>query len=223
MRAIWKGSISFSLVNIPISLYSATKREELNFRLLRKSDLSPINYKRVAEADGKEVPWEEIVKGYEHEKGKFVVLKEEDFRRAGFQIAELNFGKIEEQLAAGIEACLNEVLDHLMLGVNGDAVPGESHHVDAMAVSVEAQVKSPVDHALLHEPFADAGMVHQVHGALFQNSRADASFNVIPALVFDDDRFYSGQMQQMRQHESSRPGADNSNLSAELLHKTYRA
>jgi len=53
MRAIWKGSISFSLVNIPISLYPATKREELHFRLLRKRDLSPINYKRVAEADAK--------------------------------------------------------------------------------------------------------------------------------------------------------------------------
>jgi DNA end-binding protein Ku len=56
MRAIWKGSISFGLVSIPIALYSATHREELKFRLLRKADLSPVSYKRVAEADGKEVP-----------------------------------------------------------------------------------------------------------------------------------------------------------------------
>jgi DNA end-binding protein Ku len=88
MRAIWKGSISFGLVNIPISLYPATKREELNFRLLRASDLSPINYKRVAEADGKEVPWDQIVKGYEYEKGKFVVLKDEDFRRADIEATQ---------------------------------------------------------------------------------------------------------------------------------------
>jgi DNA end-binding protein Ku len=88
MRAIWKGSISFSLVNIPISLYPATRREELKFRMLRKTDLSPINYKRVAEADGKEVPWEEIVKGYEYEKGKFVVLKDEDFRRADIEATQ---------------------------------------------------------------------------------------------------------------------------------------
>lgn len=88
MRAIWKGSISFSLVNIPISLYPATKREELNFRLLRAGDLSPINYKRVAEADGKEVPWDQIVKGYEYEKGKFVVLKEDDFRRADIEATQ---------------------------------------------------------------------------------------------------------------------------------------
>jgi DNA end-binding protein Ku len=88
MRAIWKGSISFSLVNIPISLYPATKREELNFRLLRASDLSPINYKRVAEADGKEVPWDQIVKGYEYEKDKYVVLKGEDFRRADIEATQ---------------------------------------------------------------------------------------------------------------------------------------
>ncbi len=74
MRAIWKGSISFGLVNIPIALYPATRREELSFRLLGKGDLSPVNYKRVAEKDGKEVPWEQIVKGYEYEKGKYVVL-----------------------------------------------------------------------------------------------------------------------------------------------------
>ena len=53
MRAIWKGSISFGLVNIPIALYPATRREDLKFRLLRASDLSPVNYKRVAEKDGK--------------------------------------------------------------------------------------------------------------------------------------------------------------------------
>jgi non-homologous end joining protein Ku len=61
-RAIWKGSISFGLVNIPIGLYPATRKEELKFRLLRKNDLSPVNYKRVAEKDGKEVPWDQLVK-----------------------------------------------------------------------------------------------------------------------------------------------------------------
>jgi DNA end-binding protein Ku len=88
MRAIWKGSISFGLVNIPIALYPATKKEDLRFRLLRKSDLSPVNYKRVAEADGKEVPWDEIVKGYEYEKGKYVVLKDEDFQRVDLEATQ---------------------------------------------------------------------------------------------------------------------------------------
>lgn len=88
MRAIWKGSISFSLVNIPIALYPATRREEIKFHLLRKSDLSPIKYRRVAEADNQEVPWEEIVKGYEYEKGQFVVIEEEDFKRADIEATQ---------------------------------------------------------------------------------------------------------------------------------------
>jgi len=87
-RAIWKGSISFGLVNIPIALYPATRWEELKFRLLRKSDLSPVNYKRVAEKDGKEVPWDQIVKGYEYEKGKYVVLKDEDFERVDLEATQ---------------------------------------------------------------------------------------------------------------------------------------
>src|SRR5437899_12866147 len=87
-RAIWKGSISFGLVNIPIALYPATRREELKFRLLRKGDLSPVNYKRVAEKDGKEVTWNQIVKGYEYEKGKYVVLRDEDFERVDLEATE---------------------------------------------------------------------------------------------------------------------------------------
>ncbi|MFL6542057.1 MAG: Ku protein [Chthoniobacterales bacterium] len=88
MRAIWKGSISFGLVNIPIALYPATRREELKFRLLRKSDHSPVNYKRVAQKDGREVPWDQIVKGYEYEKGKFVVLDEKDFQRVDLEATQ---------------------------------------------------------------------------------------------------------------------------------------
>src|ERR1700749_3066712 len=100
MRAIWKGSISFSLINIPIALYPATRREELKFRLLRARDLSPVNYKRVAEADGREVPWEQIVKGYEYQKGQFVVIKDEDFARVDVEATQtvgiLNFVKLTE-------------------------------------------------------------------------------------------------------------------------------
>jgi len=82
MAAIFKGSISFGLVNIPVAVYSATRgRDEVKFHLLRKGDLSPVRYQRVAEADGKEVAWENIVKGYEYEKGEFVVIDEADFER----------------------------------------------------------------------------------------------------------------------------------------------
>jgi DNA end-binding protein Ku len=100
MRAIWKGTISFGLVSIPVALYPALSDEALKFRLLRKSDLSPVNFKRVAEADGKEVPWAEVVKGYEYEKGKFVVLRDEDFKRVDVEATQsvdiINFVKVEE-------------------------------------------------------------------------------------------------------------------------------
>lgn len=100
MRVLWKGAITFGLVTIPVSLYPATHREELKFRLLRESDHSPVNYKRVAEADGKEVPWDKIVKGYEYEKGKFIILKEEDFKRVDVEATQtvdiINFVKLDD-------------------------------------------------------------------------------------------------------------------------------
>ncbi len=81
MRPIWKGSISFGLVYIPVAVYPATREEKLSFRQLRSSDLSPIRYKKVAEADSKEVTPDQIVKGFEYEKGRYVVLKDEDFAK----------------------------------------------------------------------------------------------------------------------------------------------
>ena len=81
MRAIWKGSINFGLVYIPVSVYPATKEEKISFRQLRATDLSPIRYKKVAEADQKEVPADQIVKGFEYEKGKWITLRDEDFEK----------------------------------------------------------------------------------------------------------------------------------------------
>ncbi len=81
MRPIWKGSISFGLVYIPVAVYPATREEKLSFRQLRATDLSPIKYKKVAEADAKEVAADQIVKGYEYERGHFVIMKEEDFAK----------------------------------------------------------------------------------------------------------------------------------------------
>lgn len=99
-RAIWKGSIGFGLVSIPVSVVPAMHREELKFNMLRESDHSRINYKRVAEADGKEVPWSKIVKGYEYEKGKYVVLKDADFARVDIEATQtvdiLAFVKLAE-------------------------------------------------------------------------------------------------------------------------------
>ena len=81
MRAIWKGSINFGLVYIPVSVYPATSEEKISFKQLRATDLSPIRYKKVAEVDQKEVPAAEIVKGYEYAKDQWVTLKDEDFEK----------------------------------------------------------------------------------------------------------------------------------------------
>src|SRR3954467_599911 len=88
-RGLWKGSISFGLVNVPVELYSAQKRESgLDLTLLDKRDMAPVGYQRVNKATGKEVPWEDVVKGYEYEDDKYVVLSEEDFRRANPEAAK---------------------------------------------------------------------------------------------------------------------------------------
>jgi inorganic pyrophosphatase len=74
--------------DLPNRLYKEIEQFFLKFRLLRKSDQSPVNYKRVAEADGKEVPWDQIVKGYEYEKGKFVIIKDADFARVDVEATQ---------------------------------------------------------------------------------------------------------------------------------------
>jgi DNA end-binding protein Ku len=86
MKALWKGALSFGLIHIPVQLFSASKgARELKFKLLHKKDLGEIRYARICKTDGKEVPWEEIVKGYEIEKGDFVILTEEDFQKIHIQ------------------------------------------------------------------------------------------------------------------------------------------
>ena len=81
MRSMWKGSIVFGLVNIPVKLYVATQDQELKFNLLHKKDNSEIKYVRVCKLEDKEVPWEEIVKGYEVSKGKYVIFDDKDFEK----------------------------------------------------------------------------------------------------------------------------------------------
>ncbi|HST59297.1 MAG TPA: Ku protein, partial [Longimicrobium sp.] len=81
-RAIWKGSISFGLVQIPVGLFSAASPDELSFRQLDKRNLSPIGYKKYNKATGQEVDGDDIVKGYEYEDERYVLVSDEDLRRA---------------------------------------------------------------------------------------------------------------------------------------------
>ena len=81
-RPIWSGTLSFGLLNIPVSLMSGERRTDISFRMLDSRDNSPIRYERVNAESGEEVPWKEIVKAFEYSKGNYVVLEEEDFKRA---------------------------------------------------------------------------------------------------------------------------------------------
>jgi DNA end-binding protein Ku len=87
-RAIWKGAISFGLVNIPVALMPATQRHELSFHQLDPQDKAPIGYKRVNKETGEEVPWNRIVKGYEHKRGEYVVVEEDELRAADVEATQ---------------------------------------------------------------------------------------------------------------------------------------
>jgi DNA end-binding protein Ku len=100
MATIWKGAITFGLVNIPVELRPAVRTDRLSFRMLHAADMAPVKYERVCSADAEPVPWSEIVKGYEYAKGKFVVMTPEDFEQAKLEKSKtidiIDFAKDEE-------------------------------------------------------------------------------------------------------------------------------
>jgi DNA end-binding protein Ku len=85
MRPFWSGALSFGLVNIPVRLYSATAGKALDLDYLHKTDKSPIRYARVCREDGKEIPYEDIVRGYEYREGDYVILTDEDFKKVNLK------------------------------------------------------------------------------------------------------------------------------------------
>ncbi|PYR62246.1 MAG: Ku protein [Acidobacteria bacterium] len=99
-RALWKGSITFGLVNIPIELHTAVRDHRPHFRMLHATDKSPVRFERVCIRDGHPVAWEDLVKGYEYEKGHFVVLTKDDFQAAAVEktrtVDIIDFVKAEE-------------------------------------------------------------------------------------------------------------------------------
>ncbi len=84
-RGLWNGAISFSLIHIPVSLHTAARSSTIDLDLLDKRDFAPVGYQRYNKSTGKVVDWNDVVKGYEYEKGEYVVLTDEDFRRANVE------------------------------------------------------------------------------------------------------------------------------------------
>ena len=87
-RAIWKGAISFGLVHIPVELYPAESRQGLDLDMLDKRDFAPVGYKRYNKETGEDIAWNDIVKGYQYEKGQYVVVTEEDLKRANVEATQ---------------------------------------------------------------------------------------------------------------------------------------
>jgi DNA end-binding protein Ku len=87
-RSLWKGAISFGLVHIPVDLYSAVKQNELDLTMLDKRDFSPIGFKRYNKGSGKEVAWDNIIKGYEYTSGEYVALSDEDLKQANVKATQ---------------------------------------------------------------------------------------------------------------------------------------
>jgi DNA end-binding protein Ku len=84
-RALWKGHVTFGLVNIPVELHGAVQDNTPRFRMLHKTDLSPISMERVCQTDGQPVSWQDLVKGFEIEPGRFIVVTEDDFKTAAVE------------------------------------------------------------------------------------------------------------------------------------------
>jgi len=87
-RVLWKGAITFGLVHVPVELFPAEDRKEFHFSMLDKRDFAPVGYKRFNKRSGEEVEWDDIIKGYEYEKDSYVVLSNEDFRRANVKASD---------------------------------------------------------------------------------------------------------------------------------------
>jgi DNA end-binding protein Ku len=100
MRPIWSGTISFGLVSVPVRMYSATESKELRFHFLDRRDLSPVGYEKVSKETGKAVPPDEIVRGFEIEKGQYVPLEDEDLDRLDIELTHsvdiLDFVDLDE-------------------------------------------------------------------------------------------------------------------------------
>src|SRR5262249_29340075 len=99
-RVLWKGAISFGLVHIPVELYSAEERNSFDLTMLDRRTMKPVGFKRYNKETNEDVPWDQIVKGYEYEKNRYVVLTDEDFKRANVEATQtidiLNFVKQDE-------------------------------------------------------------------------------------------------------------------------------
>ena len=141
------------------------------------------------------------------------VLVDVSDHRVGFDVVDGGVADGEFDLAAGGEAGGDQVFQHLVLGVDGDVLAaGEAGEVDAVAVSVDAQLEAAMLEALAGEAVAEAGLHHEVDGALFEHTGADGRLDGGAGAVFDDDAVDAFEVEEVGEHEAGRTGADDANL-----------
>src|SRR5512139_666054 len=138
--------------------------------------------------------------------------REPDFRLIAGQVVDSDITDLEQQGSAIREAAFDEVLHDLLLAVDGDALVHQRFEVDAMQITVNADIDAPMQHALALHPFADPQLGEQIRRPVFNQARANSIFNVIAAAILDDDRVDTLQPEESRKHEASRACSDDSDL-----------
>ena len=131
---------------------------------------------------------------------------------ASLEVMNGDVGRLEQDLPAIGESARNQVLDHLLLAVDGDALPDQLLEIDVVQRAVEAEVDAVVEQALALQPLADAGIDQEVARPVLDQPGADAALDIGAAAVLQDDRLDAFEMQEMRQHQPGRPGTDDPHL-----------
>lgn len=164
MRSLWSGALSFGLVNIPVKVYSASEDRVLEFDLLHKKDLSPIRYARICKHEDTEVPWEDVVKGFEISKDEYVVLEKEDFINANAKKTKTidiqNFVLLEE---------IDPIFFNKPYFLEPDKKAGKAYSLlrEALLQSKKVAVASFVFHNKEHvgvvRPYQNGLLLHSLH------------------------------------------------------------
>jgi hypothetical protein len=135
-----------------------------------------------------------------------------------------DFGCFEQDGAIGGKAGGDQILDDFVLGVDGDALArGEIAEINAMAAAVEAELDAAVFEALAAQAFADAEFVHELDSVVLEEAGADALFNVLAGVEFEDDGFYAEALEKQREEEAGGSGTDDGDLSAHFSERSLVA
>ena len=144
--------------------------------------------------------------------GGFAVVRKRDPRLVGRGIVQRDVAHAKQELTAGRLACLHQVLDDFMLGVDGNGLARQLAQVDAMTLPIEGQVEAVMQCAFGTHALAHAAVVEDVHRALFEHAGANGRLDVLPGTTLQDDRFDTLQMKQVGKQQACRAGADNRDL-----------